>query len=161
MEQEKCEHDGEVHVEAALYQYTAFNLETGERTDEESDLSIPEMTGRGYCVKCGAPLPWMSPKVVKALRWAEKKGLILPEDLEEELQGAEEREEIAKEQRRKVASVYVVQPKNEKCKVWLVEHTEGNWAMGGLVVEWRYIDDLVGGMEEEGLEKGKDFRILS
>jgi hypothetical protein len=50
-------------------------------------------------------------------------------------------------------SIVLIQPLNLDCDRWLKEHTDGMWwgaGVGALVVEPRYVDDLVYAMKEEG-----------
>lgn len=51
-------------------------------------------------------------------------------------------------------SLFLVVPQDEAAEEWLREVTspEAMWWAGGLVVEPRYIEDLVGGMLVEGWE---------
>jgi len=57
-------------------------------------------------------------------------------------------------------SVYIIRPTSPKGKAWLDENVpDGTWAMGGIVVEWRYMDDIWDGVKAEGLET--EFEVVS
>lgn len=47
-------------------------------------------------------------------------------------------------------TVVLVRPHTSDCHEWLIEHTDGTWFGGALVVEPRYVEALVGGLVEEG-----------
>jgi hypothetical protein len=47
-------------------------------------------------------------------------------------------------------SIVLVRPLTDDCREWLYEVTEGSWFGGALVVEPRYVEDLVAGLVEEG-----------
>ena len=57
-------------------------------------------------------------------------------------------------------TVYLVDPKTDEADVWLRNHTDGVWMGTALAVEHRYIEDLVGGLEEAGFQRGEDFEVL-
>jgi hypothetical protein len=46
-------------------------------------------------------------------------------------------------------SVCLVKPKTAEAEDWLVIHTSGMWYCGALVVEPRYLEDLLVGFNEE------------
>lgn len=48
-------------------------------------------------------------------------------------------------------SIMLVQPHTPGADTWLRENTDGQWYSGALVVEPRYIDTLIDGMESNGL----------
>lgn len=49
-------------------------------------------------------------------------------------------------------TIFLVQPNNEAAKQWLADNVEdgAQWFSSSLVVEHRYIQDLVAGMREAG-----------
>jgi hypothetical protein len=47
-------------------------------------------------------------------------------------------------------TVHLVRPLSEAALDWLEEHTGGAWFGGALVVEHRYVADLVAGMRDAG-----------
>lgn len=47
-------------------------------------------------------------------------------------------------------SIFLVRPETEDSREWLHEHTEGMWWSGALVVEPRYVGDLVDGLIDDG-----------
>ena len=49
-------------------------------------------------------------------------------------------------------SIVLVKPLTDECNDWLVEHVsdEAQWFGGALVVEPRYVEDLIEGLEEAG-----------
>jgi hypothetical protein len=47
-------------------------------------------------------------------------------------------------------TIALVRPYTTDVREWLEEHTEGQWFGGALVVEPRYLGDLVTGMIAEG-----------
>jgi hypothetical protein len=59
-------------------------------------------------------------------------------------------------------SVSLIVPLTRKAKFW-VDRNVGlepwQWMGPGFAVEWRYVDNLVEGMEDSGLVKGKDFDV--
>jgi len=60
------------------------------------------------------------------------------------------------------STVYVLKPLTDAAKVWVEDNVnyESYQAInGGVVVEWRYIESIIGGMEESGLELGRDFEV--
>lgn len=62
-----------------------------------------------------------------------------------------------------MASVYILVPISRKAKSWVKKFLPKD-AMtfgDGIVVEWRYIDDIVEGMAESNLKLNKDFKIRS
>lgn len=46
-------------------------------------------------------------------------------------------------------SLYLVRPATDAAREWLEEHTDGQWFGGALVVEPRYVVDLLDGMADE------------
>lgn len=57
-------------------------------------------------------------------------------------------------------SVYVIRPLTPLGRKWLDDNVpDGTWAMGGVVVEWRYLDDIWEGVQAEGLES--EFEVVS
>jgi hypothetical protein len=60
-------------------------------------------------------------------------------------------------------SVYILVPISRKAKAWVKKHLPKD-AMtfgDGIVVEWRYIDDIFEGMVDAGMKPNKDFKIRS
>lgn len=49
------------------------------------------------------------------------------------------------------SSIYLVRPETAAGREWLEEHTDGTWFGDALVVEHRYVADLVSGAAEDGL----------
>jgi len=49
-------------------------------------------------------------------------------------------------------SIVTVRPLTHAATQWLQDNTDGMWFGGALVVEPRYVGDLVAGMVEEGME---------
>lgn len=51
-------------------------------------------------------------------------------------------------------SICIVVPLTAAARAWIAENVSGEsmWFAGGLVVEPRYLDDLVDGMRADGLE---------
>ncbi len=47
-------------------------------------------------------------------------------------------------------SLALVTPHNANAKAWLEAHTDGQWLGRNLAVEWRYLGDLVRGLEDDG-----------
>ena len=47
-------------------------------------------------------------------------------------------------------SIVLVRPHTDDVREWLEEHTDGTWFGGALVVEPRYVEELVHGLVEEG-----------
>lgn len=57
-------------------------------------------------------------------------------------------------------SVYVLVPLTDEAEAWLEEYcSEAQWYSGGIVVEHRYIDDILLGIEEDGLKD--EFELTS
>ena len=56
-------------------------------------------------------------------------------------------------------TVYQIFPITKACFDWLLEHTNGQWLGPSLIVEWRFVDDLVEGMVNDGLELDFDFCV--
>ena len=59
-------------------------------------------------------------------------------------------------------TVFSICPISEAAKKWLDENTQAeswNWLGSSLVVEHRYIADIVAGMMEAGLIPNRDFRV--
>jgi hypothetical protein len=50
-------------------------------------------------------------------------------------------------------SIFIISPLTDSAKDWIAENVsdESQWFGGGLVVEHRYVDTLVEGMENDGL----------
>jgi hypothetical protein len=62
-----------------------------------------------------------------------------------------------------MASVYILVPISRKAKSWTKKFLPKN-AMtfgDGIVVEWRYIEDIVEGMKDAGMKLNKDFKVRS
>lgn len=62
------------------------------------------------------------------------------------------------------ASVYLINPLTEDAKAWIHEHLPcEDWQMMGNAhaVEWRYLDDILAGMADAGLQKGTDYTVVS
>lgn len=63
-------------------------------------------------------------------------------------------------------SVYVVFPKTKRAKEWAAEHLpEPTWSLDGIVVEHRYIQDIVEGIRGDGMTAGLcdpscDFEVI-
>jgi hypothetical protein len=49
-------------------------------------------------------------------------------------------------------SIVLVRPLTNEAREWLEENTDGQWWTGALAVEPRYVEGLVEGMVEAGLE---------
>jgi hypothetical protein len=51
-------------------------------------------------------------------------------------------------------SLFLLRPLSDVANDWLTEHTpdDAQWFGGALVVEHRYVEDIVMGAREEGLE---------
>lgn len=47
-------------------------------------------------------------------------------------------------------TVALVRPLDDDARAWLDEHTAGTWWAGALVVEPRYVDDLLSGFCADG-----------
>jgi len=47
-------------------------------------------------------------------------------------------------------TLVLLDPGSEEATEWLAEHTDGTWWGGCLVVEPRYLSDLLAGMQEDG-----------
>lgn len=50
-------------------------------------------------------------------------------------------------------SVYLIRPSNSDAMVWLESHTSNDamWWAGALVVDHRYVNDIINGMISDGL----------
>lgn len=50
-------------------------------------------------------------------------------------------------------SIYLVNPRTPEAERWIYEHTpeDAQWFANALVVDHRYIEDIVRGMDEDGL----------
>jgi hypothetical protein len=48
------------------------------------------------------------------------------------------------------SSLFLVRPLNDATRIWLEEHTDGQWFGPSLVVEHRFVTDLVTGLREHG-----------
>ena len=59
------------------------------------------------------------------------------------------------------STVYLVTPLTSACKEWINENVGGEttWYASGLAIEWRYLDNLLLGMENDGLACGVDFTV--
>ena len=53
-------------------------------------------------------------------------------------------------QARNEGSLWLLIPQDDAAQDWLDAHTAGQWFGGGLVVEPRYVDDIVQGFEGAG-----------
>jgi hypothetical protein len=51
---------------------------------------------------------------------------------------------------RNEGSIWLVTPLTQEASTWLHAHTDGQWFLRSLVVEPRYVADLVQGMRDEG-----------
>lgn len=51
-------------------------------------------------------------------------------------------------------SIVLVRPGDTEAREWFEANTDGTWWAGALVVEPRYIGDLMAGFAEEGGEHG-------
>ena len=49
-------------------------------------------------------------------------------------------------------SLVLVRPLTAACQEWLEENTDGQWFGNALVVEPRYVHDLVGGLWADGFQ---------
>ena len=59
-------------------------------------------------------------------------------------------------------SVYLLIPLTDSMREWIEENVSYEFAaLGGIPVEHRYIDDLLGGIMEEGFVEGEDFNLHS
>ena len=60
-----------------------------------------------------------------------------------------------------MASVYLITPLSRECEDWLKENvSEDAMYLGhSLAVEHRYVDSLIGGLEQEGFKYQRDFEI--
>jgi hypothetical protein len=47
-------------------------------------------------------------------------------------------------------SIMLIRPHTDDVQAWLIEHTDGTWFGGALVVEPRYVGDIVAALVEEG-----------
>jgi hypothetical protein len=52
------------------------------------------------------------------------------------------------------SSLFLVRPRNDATRIWLEEHTDGQWFGPSLVVEHRFVTDLVEGLREHGFTVG-------
>ena len=61
------------------------------------------------------------------------------------------------------ASVYLIQPKTEKTKEWFNEHIpeDAQFLGNSLAVEWRYAQDILEVMANDGLQLDIDYTIVS
>lgn len=48
------------------------------------------------------------------------------------------------------SSLFLVRPLNDATRLWLEEHTDGQWFGPSLVVEHRFVTDLVAGLRDAG-----------
>jgi len=51
-------------------------------------------------------------------------------------------------------TIFLFIPQTEEAEDWLVDHTDGTWFSGALVVEHRYLTDLAVGLAEAGFTLG-------
>jgi len=61
------------------------------------------------------------------------------------------------------SSVYLLRPISSAASEWTEEHLPPD-AMsfaGGVAIEWRYLNDILFGMESDGLAQGVDFEVIS
>jgi len=59
-------------------------------------------------------------------------------------------------------TVYTLEPITKEAKIWVGENVQAEpyqWLGSNLVIEHRYIADIVAGMIEEGFLPNKDFRV--
>jgi hypothetical protein len=60
------------------------------------------------------------------------------------------------------STVYVLTPLSPQAKAWVEEnvHYEPYQTWGqGIVIEWRYIEDIVEGLKQSGFEPERDFTV--
>ena len=58
------------------------------------------------------------------------------------------------------ASIYILRPLTAAARTWLTDNVpEGTYAMGGVVVEPRYLDDIWEGIIDASLDG--DFEVVS
>ena len=60
-----------------------------------------------------------------------------------------------------MASVYLITPLTQECEAWLKENvSEDAMYLGySLAVEHRYVEGLIGGLEQQGFKYKRDFEI--
>ena len=60
-----------------------------------------------------------------------------------------------------MASVYLITPLTKECQEWLKENVSEDAQYLGLslAVEHRYVEDLIGGLEQQGFKYERDFEI--
>jgi hypothetical protein len=51
-------------------------------------------------------------------------------------------------------SIGLLYPVTDEARAWVEEHIsdDAQWFGSGLVIEWRYVDHLIGGITDDGLE---------
>ena len=61
-----------------------------------------------------------------------------------------------------MASVYLITPLTRECEEWLKENVSEDAMYFGhsLAVEHRYVEDLIGGLEQEGFKYQRDFEVI-
>ena len=61
-----------------------------------------------------------------------------------------------------MASVYLITPLTKECGDWLKENvSEDAMYLGpSLAVEHRYVEALIGGLQQDGFKCGEDFEII-
>ena len=59
-------------------------------------------------------------------------------------------------------TVYKLLPLSRKCKKWIKENVSlKDWqSPNGIAIEWRYVDDIVEGLEVDGIKIDKDFILV-
>lgn len=60
-----------------------------------------------------------------------------------------------------MASVYLITPLTQECEDWLEENVSEDVQYLGhsLAVEHRYVESLIGGLEQQGFKYERDFEI--
>ena len=60
-----------------------------------------------------------------------------------------------------MASVYLITPMTQECKEWLKENVseDAQYLGHSLAVEHRYVEDLIGGLQQQGFKYERNFEI--